>query len=227
MRAWNWILISLVVVGFISGCDTFGTSTGEHNKPCFGDGTCLEGFFCEPVSDTCLLPEEECVGRECGKSPTFELDCGTCAGEGEVCISGQCVVLTWQNPYTADPMKWQEAIDYCNNLTLNDHSDWHLPTISELRSLIRRCPDTELGGSCDVTDACLSADCWDSQCAGCPGGQGCYWPDEMQGYCVWHYSSSSHAGDSANAWCVAFYHGDVDNLRKDNNTEVRCVRRGP
>ena len=39
-------------------------------------------------------------------------------------------------------------------------------------------------------------------------------------------SSSSYAGDSANAWNVNFNNGNVDNNDKDNNNDVRCVRRG-
>lgn len=39
-------------------------------------------------------------------------------------------------------------------------------------------------------------------------------------------SSSSYAGDSSNAWNVNFNNGNVNNDDKDNNNNVRCVRRG-
>jgi tetratricopeptide (TPR) repeat protein len=32
-------------------------------------------------------------------------------------------------------LKWQDAVDYCKNLQLADHSDWRLPTIDELAGL--------------------------------------------------------------------------------------------
>ncbi len=31
---------------------------------------------------------------------------------------------------------WEEALAYCEGLTLGDHSDWRLPTIKELNSIV-------------------------------------------------------------------------------------------
>ena len=43
--------------------------------------------------------------------------------------------LIWQKDH-AGPMSWQEAIDYASKLELAGHSDWRLPTIEELITLI-------------------------------------------------------------------------------------------
>ncbi len=42
--------------------------------------------------------------------------------------------LTWQED-EAGRMPWKKAVAYCSNLTLNDYSDWRLPTKDELERL--------------------------------------------------------------------------------------------
>jgi hypothetical protein len=44
--------------------------------------------------------------------------------------------LLWQQSPSDKTFIWQEAIEYCKSLTLAGHSDWRLPTIEELESLI-------------------------------------------------------------------------------------------
>ncbi len=141
----------------------------------------------------------------------------------------QVTGYTWQETPAGNTMQWQEAIDYCKSLTLADHDDWHLPTISELRSLIRDCPNMEAGGSCGVTDSCLShSSCRDDSCTGCSFGEGsaggCYWPGGMEGLCSWYYSSSEREDDNSEAWTVFFYTSGVLLGDKDFDIYVRCVR---
>jgi len=106
--------------------------------------------------------------------------------------------LTWQTGSYATNVDAAEAIAYCTDLVLAGISDWRLPSISELRTLLRGCPDTEAGGACHETDECpgVGSDCYDGQaCMGCewmkgPGKAGCYWPPEMDGLCDWYWSST-------------------------------------
>ncbi|ETR67352.1 MAG: hypothetical protein OMM_11699, partial [Candidatus Magnetoglobus multicellularis str. Araruama] len=44
--------------------------------------------------------------------------------------------LMWQKEATTIAMTWQNAIAYCENLSLSDFSDWRLPTAHELRSIV-------------------------------------------------------------------------------------------
>ncbi len=44
--------------------------------------------------------------------------------------------LTWQDDVKSRQMLWREAINYCENLTLNGSSDWRLPNINELNSIL-------------------------------------------------------------------------------------------
>ena len=137
--------------------------------------------------------------------------------------------LTWQNPPAESSMEWQDAMDYCEVLTLDGHVDWRLPTISELRSLLRGCPETETGGSCGVDDGCLSNSCWSDPCASCSsyGGpdDGCYRPVEAEGPCSWLWSSSSREDLDGWAWYVYFDNGSVHyDYKDDYYFYVRCVR---
>ncbi len=46
--------------------------------------------------------------------------------------------LMWQDNSDAETVTkdWQGAIDYCESLTLGGYSDWRLPNINELRSIV-------------------------------------------------------------------------------------------
>lgn len=137
--------------------------------------------------------------------------------------------LTWQIRPPTETFNWYEAGEYCLDLKLADQNDWRLPTISELRSLIRSCPETETDGECGVIDGCLDNECWDDSCTGCPQGEGptdgCYWPDQLDGSCGWFWSASATADSSFPAWIVFFYSGQVHNGHTYyGHYAVRCVR---
>ena len=139
--------------------------------------------------------------------------------------------LTWQVSPTGGAMIWSAAKSHCASLSLGVSSGWRLPTINELRSLIRGCPATQQGGSCGVTDSCLNSSCWKDPCKGCsnkggPGPGGAYWPPELSGEVRWYWSSSPVADYDYGAWGVYFYSGGVYNRYVDYDGDVRCVRGG-
>ena len=124
-------------------------------------------------------------------------------------------------------MNWESAVSYCNNLTECGYSDWRLPTISELRTLIQNCSGTVTGGSCGVTDSCLSySNCWSDSCY-CD-----YYIENNGGYYsklgdddnVWLWSSSTSSVNADNAWRVGFDIGGVADNDKGDGNHVRCVR---
>jgi hypothetical protein len=67
---------------------------------------------------------------------------GTASPTPRFTVSGDCVTdnltgLMWaKDANLAGTVTWDKAIDYANTLTLCGHSDWRLPNINELESLI-------------------------------------------------------------------------------------------
>lgn len=55
--------------------------------------------------------------------------------QGDVIVTDTETGLIWQRTYVSDK-KWQQALDYCENLTYAGHDDWRLPNKNELTSLV-------------------------------------------------------------------------------------------
>ena len=143
--------------------------------------------------------------------------------------------LMWQNNIPNIELPWDDAIIYCENFHWAGYNDWRLPTISELRSLIRGCSSTESDGVCGITDQCLSLyDCYDLTCVGCdsamgPGSDGCYWPSEINGDCYgsstfWSSSRVDTSDEDYAAWLVIYFDGSIMYEYIGVTTYVRCVR---
>ena len=119
---------------------------------------------------------------------------------------------------------WYDALTECSNLTEGGYSDWRLPTISELRTLIKDCPSSQIGGSCAVKDPnCLSSSyCWNNDCQ-------CNDYNDTGKYSrlgdIYDLISSSTLSDFTDlAWSVDFKYGSVSSQYKIHSTYIRCVR---
>ena len=145
-----------------------------------------------------------------------------------------------------DGKTWQQAKDHCTGLNTSNYggysSGWHLPTISELRTLIQNCSGTQMpGGSCGVRDdevVCLSSSCQGEDCYSCSDSTG--WHSKF-GDTGAFWSSSFNPDIPCYAWTVNFSNGKV-NTGSDGDDEddvigntcggmyprnvhyVRCVR---
>ena len=138
---------------------------------------------------------------------------------------------TWQVSPTGKEMNWGKAKEHCKSLTLGGYHDWRLPTISELRSLIRGCRATQKHGSCKVTDSCLSYDrCLNDACSEClkkggPSSGGMYWPSELSGDCCSYWSSSKVVADGKpSAWIIYFDDAGIYDGYHESDFFARCVR---
>lgn len=173
---------------------------------------CDSGLECDPLG-RCRPPE-------------------TCAGGWLDTTTGFC----WQDPPEDDVRGTQaQGITYCANLNRGGYGpgSWHLPSIGELRSLIRGCPNTVTGGLCNVTDTCTDSRCVNPACTGClgwagPGSMGQYWPAELGGTGTFFWSSTPYPGDGLSVgFAVHFDQAMIGNTGAEIPKRLRCVRPGP
>ena len=149
--------------------------------------------------------------------------------------------LCWENPSDEVYRAWDEAIAACESSTVGDASDWRLPDIDELASLLRGCDDGVVTSAddesscsmepegCAATDSCVGT----SDCGACayyegPADDGCYWLDGLAGSCTNAYwSSSTDGGNGVNPWFVTFGDGAIGGQGPSTSAFlVRCVRGG-
>ena len=143
-------------------------------------------------------------------------------------IFDQVTKIEWSNR-SSDEMDWPKAIDYCRNLNEGGHSDWRLPDIDELRTLIKNCPKTETGGECRVSEknGCLHEKCWKDPYGSCYceiNSDFGYYSKLGEENILWSYSTDSFV--TSEAWCVDFERGSLGSGNKLSQHHVRCVRGG-
>jgi hypothetical protein len=114
---------------------------------------------------------------------------------GNATVTDQATGLVWQKKDDGTTKTWQSALDYCNALSMASSSDWRLPNIKELRSIV---DESGYNPSIDPVFNGTNASI--------------YW------------SSSSSAYSPGTAWFVSFGYGDVSPGNKTYNYYVRCVR---
>ena len=112
-------------------------------------------------------------------------------------VTDSATGLRWQDDPTPSGTSWQGAIDYCEALTLGGESDWRLPNLNELTSIV---DDT-------VYNPSISSVFVNTASNG-------YW------------SSTTFAGSTGYAWIVNFYYGTQGRSNKTTSGYVRCVRAG-
>ncbi len=114
---------------------------------------------------------------------------------GDGTVTDHCTGLVWQKATAPGTYTWQEALQYCENLTLAGHNDWRLPNVRELQSILdygrwKSTIDPVFGTTSDAD----------------------YW------------SSSTYALNRHLAWYANFGYGLVYGYYKTNANYVRAVR---
>jgi hypothetical protein len=99
---------------------------------------------------------------------------------------------------TATTHTYKEAIELAENTTFAKHSDWRVPNIKELRSLVAR----------DRYDPVINSTLF---------------PNTPSAF---FWSSSPYADDTSDAWTLNFYGGENGSYGRSNSYYVRLVRGG-
>jgi hypothetical protein len=94
---------------------------------------------------------------------------------------------------------WVNAIAYCENLSLAGRTDWRLPNVNELKSIVK---ETAVNPSIDAS----------------------VFPATVAN---WYWSSTSYTLSAAYAWLVYFDDGYSGSNYKTSGYYVRCVASGP
>ena len=128
--------------------------------------------------------------------------------------------LIWSDRLS-NKMNWSSAKKYCEDLTEGGYTDWRLPNIDELRTLIQNHSGTQSGGSCPISEKAGKL-AWSDRTDGCNGIIGSNF--SKLGDTDWFWSSSVHSANPYYRWLVYFYYGHVSDSNVAINNYVRCVR---
>jgi hypothetical protein len=145
---------------------------------------------------TCPQPGQDFYGQDALYGPN--LQSYTDLGNG--IIRDNVTGLEWQQATAPGTYTWDQANTYCENLILGGYTDWRLPTIKELSTLV----DSSIpspGPTINTT----------------------YFPNT---YASQYWSSTTYASYPYGAWSVYFYYGNVDSSYKSYSYYVRAVRGG-
>jgi hypothetical protein len=178
-------------------CAAAGLPATGQTK-CYDDGDLANEIPCDNVD----FP---------GQDGFYHAGCpieGRFTDNGDGTVTDACTGLEWQKDtadvsgngsveWPDDGVTWQEALNYCENLTFAEHTDWRLPNVRELQSIV------DYGRYDPSIDPVFGA---------------------VSDY---YWSSSTYVYGTYYAWYVFFGNGFVGSYGKTYYYYVRAVRSGP
>ena len=217
------------------------TSANECVSPC--DPNPCAGI--ENSTGKCYTIDESSYSCGCDKNFYWSDETGGCLAISECSAenNGLCKdpvsKLIWSSRAGTDEYLYglylEEAKTYCADLKEGGFTDWHLPTIDELRTLVVNCPGLETSGKCKVSDKknCLSANCYNESDCLCEGESetAVFSKFGYEYYALYWSSSSGYFEYSERNWLIelAGYANvvtfDPYDGRNDHYATVRCVRK--
>lgn len=186
--------------------------------------SCSKDFYWSEDTGRCLqLPECSEENNGLCKDPESNLTWSPVAGTRE------------QYGYAWGFYQADQAESYCSSLKEGGFTDWHLPTIDDLRTLIVNCPKLQTGGTCRVSDKkkCLSSTCYSETSCLCEGeterdafskfgyeGLGIYWSSSSGGFDGYEQNWLIQTEGYANVFSYDLY----EYLNQNFYAPARCVR---
>lgn len=184
----------LTIIGFIFAIAVLISvnSANAYRLPDTGQTKCYDNSGYEIA---CPSPGSQLYGQDAqysGPQPAYH-------DNGNDTISDLNTGLMWQRSDTQNTgtRSWADANTYCNTATTGNHSDWRLPTVKELFSLV------DFGRSNPAINTNYFPDCRASA----------YWSSEVYTF----YGTDM-------AWSVDFTDGYVFDDPVSTTYSVRCVR---
>ena len=153
--------------------------------------------FAAPVPDT---GQTQSYTSTFGEDSDYSCNPHSYTDLGNGVVKDNVTGLEWQKATAPGTYTWQQAIDYCNNLSLGGKDDWRLPTIKELTTLV----DSSIpypGPTINTT----------------------FFPGTVASH---YWSSTTFASNTSFAWYVLFGYGYVNGGNKTGYYYVRAVRGG-
>ncbi|MBP5406118.1 DUF1566 domain-containing protein [bacterium] len=223
-----------------------GKKQGELYGECYPNKTCNEGLVCEIEDNVCIReqgnseddsdiePSDDATVPDDSDSGDSEAENDEDSAESEEpeVVLPECSAtsetpcrnlnLIW-SAKAGSKMNWEAAKSYCeNDVNEGGFTDWRLPKIDELRTLIQNCEGTVTGGMCAISDPdhLSTEDLTDTDCI-CEGKENGYY--SKLGDDEWCWTSSS-VNSEERAWYVLFNIGAIATDNKSNQHNLRCVR---
>jgi hypothetical protein len=126
-------------------------------------------------------------------------------GDGDGTVTDQATGLMWQKDISeySNYMTWEKALAYCESLSLGGYSDWRMPTVKELRSMVNY---SLFYPAVDTT----------------------FFPEKSSRYWSSHWTSTTVVNNTGAAWIIGFlgYDYGSGSIDKRSSSYVRAVRGG-
>ena len=93
---------------------------------------------CQVLPHRCLTPDRHSPTQNTfGEDHDYSINPHSYTALGNGIVRDNVTGLEWQQA-TRPHYSLEQAIDYCNNLSLGGKDDWHLPTVKELATIVDR-----------------------------------------------------------------------------------------